>query len=588
MKNYIYIVIIFAGSLFSACNDDYYDTSNNPLSYGESYIDIQFSTDKALYSPGEAVHFSLSNVPDGAKLRYTHLGKTISEESLTSKTWTWTPPNEDFKGYMAVVYTVENGVEKIHNNIAVDVSSDWAKFPRYGFVSDYEKMKDVFIKHNVEILNRYHINGLQFYDWLYDHQRPFAGTVERPADSWPDIFYRTNYLSTIKSYIAEAKKRDMKTMFYNLCYGATKDAAADGVSEEWYIFKDRDHAEKDYHDLSGGRSHIWITDPGNKQWQDYLIARNKDVYQVFDFDGYHIDQLGWRGDRYDYQGNSIDMPKTYNSFIKAMKAAEPNKRLLFNAVGGYGQESIANAPVDFLYVEVWGARDGDNPEMSYADMISLMRDNVSESNPEKNIVLAAYMNYNVNSVGFVNKPGVLLVNSAIFAWGGSHLELGEHYLINEYFPSNNLQMRADLGKALINYYDFMVAYQNLLRDGGDFQTAFVDFENPTIITNNWSPAIGEVSVVGKKVNGKDIFHLINFKGANSMVWRDPKGTQTEPELIESPVVDITVSGIPSKIWFASPDVDGGVAKELSFTQSGNKVKLTLPSLKYWDMVVVEY
>lgn len=588
MKKIIYSTVILAVSLLWSCSNDYFNTVNDPLTYGESYLDITFSTNKPLYSPGETVHFTLKNVPQGAKIRYTHLGNVVEESALISGTWTWTAPASDFKGYMAEIYSVENGVEKVHNNIAVDVSSDWSKFPRYGFVSDYEKIDDKFINRNIEVLNRYHINGLQFYDWMYDHQRPLAGTVDNPAESWPDIFYRVNYLSTVKSYIRAAKERNMKTMFYNLCYGATSNAASDGVSEEWYIFKDRNHSEKDYHDLTGGRSHIWVLDPGNADWQNYLIARNEDVYKALDFDGFHIDQLGYRGERYDYNGNEVNLSEGYGSFIRAMKTAEPDKSLLFNAVGGWGQENIANNPVDFLYVEVWGARDGDNPNMSYDDMITLMRDNVSESNPEKNIVLAAYMNYNVSSVGFVNKPAVLLVNAAIFAWGGAHLELGEHYLINEYFPSNNLQMRADLGNALINYYDFMTAYQNLLRDGGDFQGADVSFVDSDVQCQPWPAGKGYVATVGKKVDGKDVVHLINFTDASHMVWRDPKGTQSEPELIESPTVDIAVSGTPSKVWFASPDINGGVAQTLDFTQNGGKITLTLPSLKYWDMVVVEY
>lgn len=41
----------------------------------------------------------------------------------------------------------------------------------------------------------------------------------------------------------------MKSMFYNLCFGALKDAASDGVKEEWYLFKDASHTTKDSHDL---------------------------------------------------------------------------------------------------------------------------------------------------------------------------------------------------------------------------------------------------------------------------------------------------------------------------------------------------
>ncbi|MDP2338126.1 MAG: glycoside hydrolase family 66 protein [Bacteroidota bacterium] len=62
------------------------------------------------------------------------------------------------------------------------------------------------------------------------------------------------------------------------------------------------------------------------------------------------------------------------------------------------------------------------------------------------------------------------IKQAIAAAGGAHLELSEHMLGKEYFPNNNLQMRPDLKEALVHYYDFMVGYQNLLRDGGTFNS----------------------------------------------------------------------------------------------------------------------
>ena len=85
-----------------------------------------------------------------------------------------------------------------------------------------------------------------------------------------------------------------------------------------------------------------------------MAQQNNDVYEVFDFDGYQIDQLGGRGELYDYNGNSVDLAATFPVFIKAMKEAHPKKWLVMNAVGQYGQENlIANSPVDFLYTEVW-------------------------------------------------------------------------------------------------------------------------------------------------------------------------------------------------------------------------------------------
>ena len=81
-------------------------------------------------------------------------------------------------------------------------------------------------------------------------------------------------------------------------------------------------------------------------------------------------------------------------------------------------------------------------------------------------VFAAYMNYDKagSSTGEFNTPGVLLTDAVIFALGGSHLELGDHMLCREYFPSTALQMNDVLKTAMIRYYDFMTAYQNLLRD----------------------------------------------------------------------------------------------------------------------------
>lgn len=145
---------------------------------------------------------------------------------------------------MVDIYQVVDGKEVINHSIAVDVSSDWKKFPRYGFLSSYGKLSEKQITANIEELNRYHINGVQFYDWMYDHQKPLAGTAENPAATWLDLIGRTNYLSTVQGYIGAAHNKGMKTMFYNLAFGALKNAPADGVKEEWYIYKDQHHTEK--------------------------------------------------------------------------------------------------------------------------------------------------------------------------------------------------------------------------------------------------------------------------------------------------------------------------------------------------------
>ena len=61
----------------SACNG--IDPVLDPITYGENYIAVQLSTDKAQYKPGDEVKFSLTQIPEGADLmvRYRHLGETL-------------------------------------------------------------------------------------------------------------------------------------------------------------------------------------------------------------------------------------------------------------------------------------------------------------------------------------------------------------------------------------------------------------------------------------------------------------------------------------------------------------------------------
>ena len=89
-----------------------------------------------------------------------------------------------------------------------------------------------------------------------------------------------------------------------------------------------------------------------------MAERNTEIYSYLDFDGFQIDQLGYRGDVYDARHKVVDLPASYKSFIQAMKSAHPDKDLIMNAVSGYGADNIVSSDVDFCYNEVWGNSNG--------------------------------------------------------------------------------------------------------------------------------------------------------------------------------------------------------------------------------------
>ena len=105
---------------------------------------------------------------------------------------------------------------------------------------------------------------------------------------------------------------------------------------------------------------------------------------------------------------------------------------------------------------------------------------------------------------------------------------------------------------------------------------------------SWGPAAGTAFTLCKETGDRQIVHLLNFSQANSTSWRDLDGTMPEPVQIVNPTVDINVGKEVAAVWMASPDIDGGAHKVLPFTTGEGKISITLPSLKYWDMIVIEY
>ena len=287
---------------------------------------------------------------------------------------------------------------------------------------------------------------------------------------------------------------------------------------------------------------------------------------------------------YNYNGIPVNLREGYASFIEATKQAHPDKSLVMNAVSRYGARQIGETgKVDFFYNEVWA------DEADFTNLKAILYENGVYGNYQLNTVFAAYMNYNkANNRGEFNTPGILLTDAVMFALGGSHLELGgDHMLCKEYFPNENLTMSEELKTEMVRYYDFLTSYQNLLRDGGTENSVSMNCTNGEMRLNSWPPQQGSVTTYAKQVGGKQVIHLLNFSQANSLSWRDVDGTMPEPALITKAALQMNLSAKVNKLWVASPDVHGGALQELAFTQENGVVSFTLPSLKYWTMIVAE-
>ncbi|MDE7120130.1 MAG: glycoside hydrolase family 66 protein, partial [Muribaculaceae bacterium] len=549
-------------------------------------------TDKARYNPGDEVWIQASkfNQLQGARVRYRRGADVVREHPLVQEWWGWTPPADDFQGYLVDVYTVDaDGNEHIHGSIGVDVSSAWKRFPRYGYTAWYDADRLDNIYGDVAFLNRRHINAVQFQDWHNSHHCPWGG-----EQGWKDIANRDISVPVVRKLIEANHAYNMKSYFYNLGFGALERdwAAAQGVKEEWYYYKDRNHSQKDYHNLPDSwKSSITFVDPGNRDWLAYLCGRNQDVYASLDFDGFQVDQVGHRGDTYDYWGNQIWLDQRFPDMLKAFKAAHPAKGLIMNSVSKYGLTQIASTGVvDVAYNECWAS------EPLFTDLYDIIAENNRASGNSIKTVFANYMNYDYADTNWgstFNTPGVLLTDACIFALGAGHLELGTGYnmLSREYFPAQNLRMTDELVEAITRYYDFATAYETHLYDTArELSPTINSLDGYQLsVWSSWRGPQPRRIVVHAKASDKGdyVYHLLNFRSADSLSWRDLQCTQPEPEQVGNLRLSIDVDRMVSRAWVASPDSNACVPVEIPFTQEGNSVVLTVPSLKYWTMLVLE-
>lgn len=555
-------------------------------------------TDKSRYNPGDTVNVTVELKPAVKRgssiltLHMRHMGETVwqqdyalsaADEAFRIST---VMPARDFAGYTLEAYLREEGVLKDYAMSAVDVSSDWNVFPRYGYITKMDNRTDAEINETLDRLKKHHINGLFYYDVFDTQETPLAGTVEAPKAQWKSLAGQTVSRDSLLKTIDAGHERNMDSFFYNLIFGAYDGYQEKGISPEWGLYKDARRMEQDVHEMSGSgweTEKLWMFNPANENWQEHFINAHRDMLEAYPFDGLQMDSLGNRNSpRYDYNGQEIELDQTYSSFLQRL-AKETKTRVLFNPVGGYGLQQMLNSGCyDMAYMEVWP---GDCKD--YLSLKQALDQIYAVTKGEKGSVIAAYMNYNVMKGEPFNLPGILYTDAMLMASGGSHLELGDTGMLSsEYYPGNSLRISAELESRLRIWYSFMTAYENCLRGPELREKTGIR----TFVDNRPSSAKaepGNVFSFTKQKGETSILHLINFEGASSSAWVDSRGSQTAPVIKKEVTVKQQVDRKPEKIWMASPDYQKGIPRELEFTYENGAVTFTLPYLEYWDMIVIE-
>jgi dextranase len=579
---------------------------------GASIADVY--TNKARYAPHESVTIFVQVKSDRSsaskaalKLTFWHLGERVGEEISRAVDLShdkgpvsidWTPPDNDFRGYLVGVRLVSSSGETVGTGYtAVDVSSQWNRFPRYGYLAHYSKAEGARPAEWIAELNKFHINGLEYYDFENRHEQPLAGTVGNPDSDWKDIAGRRIERSIVDGFLAEAHRYNMMSMAYNTSYCAYADAFKNGsgVKLQWATWPRAD-GPRTFETamalpLDGGdqwKTHRLVyMNQSLPDWQNYLFGQMAELFRAYPFDGWQVDTFGTMGG-YSYQGSYVNFITGFRPFVdNAHTFLE--KDIVLNTVNTWGQDDMADSAAAFVHSELWEDHE------TYSSIVDA-GEQVHVANPAKAVIFAAYLQRQETGkagppTNYFNPPSVLLADATIFASGAGHIELGDgsRMLSSEYFPADTrFTVSPELSSQLRHYYDFLTAYENVLSYNVAVAPATVSVEGQPSSANGVPNTIWALA---RQKDGHTIIHLINLLGSSDAHWRDIHADRSDAPLLKQLRIRVPVDEDIIRAGWTSPDVDGGMFHPLAMTQGNGGgeryVELVLPSLKYWDMIVLD-
>lgn len=355
--------------------------------------ELEVRVDKAQYQPGEPVTVSVSAAADSdVELELNHLGRTIATATVTTNAdgtalWRVVPPETDFRGYM--VYADSGSASK---TTAIDVSSTWTRYPRMGFLDTYDPSLNADQQRAMldELAQDYHLNVLQFYDWMWRHEEPIKRLDGELPESWTAWNGDVISPAVVKSLIQEGAARGMAALPYSMSYAALQGFEANGVSADWRLRYGSSGDDWKFEMWQNTpETTLWIMDPSNENWVSHMTQRYQDQIHEFGFDGTHLDQLGnWgsepNGGMIDADNRSVDLPVAFGHLIDETERITQATAGL-NAVDGFGSLRLAESRSDYLYSELWGRHETWQQVDSY-----LQRQRLESGG--KPHVLAAYAN----------------------------------------------------------------------------------------------------------------------------------------------------------------------------------------------------
>jgi dextranase len=530
---------------------------------------VDFYPSQGSYAPGETVVFLCElefHATEDVTLRIyiQHLAESpiIIEQRFHFEAgehtveMEWMPPATS-AGYSARLELFPaDDFHTLNATTAFDVLARWTDFPRYGFLTDFSASRadpETVLKK----LTRFHLNGLQFYDWQYRHDQLVA-----PTQEYIDPLGREMSLASVRKLVEVAHRHGMAAMPYLAIYAASADFWR--AYPDWALY---DEAGKP---IAFGENFLGLMDPSaGSPWSRHLLAEGEKTLKSIPFDGLHIDQYGDPRQAWDSSGKPVDLPHAFVDFVQSASDQHPDKTILFNAVGNWPIEALAESAVDFLYIEIWP------PDVEYRHLAEIVLNAVLLSRG-KAVVSALYLP--------ASRPANnVLADAVILACGGTRIELGEdaRLLSDPYFPKHE-ETSTELQTELRELSEFAVRNGEWLRPYNLSASAREVWSrgelNPEFISTDrslWSVVWTYPEAL--------VIQLVNFSGLDPHQRWDE--SHSAPLLCRDVSLKIQLPQQPQQVLWDCPERRSGL-DALPFGYANGSITFQIPQINFIGLVVI--
>lgn len=465
-----------------------------------------------------------------------------------------------------------------------DVLHSWADRPRYGFLSDFYEADETDAK-DIKSMLKYHINIVQFYDWMYKHE-----DLIPKDDYYVDLLGRKLSRKAVINKIEACKKAGMISLAYGAIYAASKEFYEG--HKEWALYTN------DGRPQNLGNWFYIMNISKSSPWRKHILNEFTQAILEMDFDGVHMDTYGFPKKAYSSLNGSHELEHLDEQFTSLvadtrheLSKVKDHPAITFNAVSNWAIEKVAGSVQDAIYIEVW------DPQSTYSHLYNLI--GRAKELGRKQVILAAYFEDFNQEKAIESKKcmnGFILSMATIFASGGFHFALGEdnRVLPDPYYVKHEL-LEDIYVEEIRTYMDFIVRYGNLLFPGEyiDLSMTHTGGINTEYLFEGGSfspyPKSDTVWTMIREQKGYITIQLVNYTGITSEKWNEAKDNRPDN------VRDITVQALIDEevlgVYIAAPGKDYGRASRLDFnkveTDRGSAIRFAVPELEVWSLIYVE-